>query len=448
MVWRRVIAALPLLLVVVHAGDELTEAARRERTSRLRSQAATWYASRKSLVSKCTRCEGVGKVNDVTFVNGRAFGESITCPTCQGRCKVVLENHYRKVFFELMTPRYRLEFGGEREIEKGFEAASEGSAWPASLDGWIIDRVQLADATHGVVWAKLNGEKTATPMRWIWTDESNGKPKWFVYNDVDGPWPGGWKEPFAVGGSPELEEIDWNEWLRRAEGARAKGTTTLAKVDALKAEAAKVLVVEILKIVDVEPLGDGAKIVVCRLWGGPWRTSLEVTKDELPLVKDWGRWDRLTCRVRVVVNGAAETDVGGEILWDGPETAAWSKNPGLGGHEIDPAEPSSFPEWCARFDAADAGGRKAMLRQVRGKTLVDDAQVVGRRAGEVSVRFGNGEVATFPLDDPQVDEAVQVGDTIVVARWPDNLDVGEADASRENLWFRFGVLERKAGQKD
>ncbi len=432
----RVAAVLPLLLAAVHAGDELNEAARRERLTRLRSRAAMWYASRKSVVSNCPRCQGAGKVTETVVVAGRPFGEVVTCPSCYGGCKVVLEKHYRKVFFEMMTPRHRSEPGRSKQIDDGFKAACRGTSRPDALDRWVIERVELADATHGIVWTKLNGEKKPTPMRWIRTDESNGKPEWFVYDETtDGRWLGRWDDRDGAG----LKEIDWEEWFRRAEGACAKGTTTLAKMEALQDEAAK--------IVDVEPSDEGAKIVVCKEWGGPWRATVDVAMDDLPLVRDWGRWDRLTWRVRVVVNGVARNDMRADILWDGPDSAVWSKNPGLVGCEIDPAEPSSFPKWCAKFDAADATGRKEMIEQVQGKTLVDEAKVLEVLVGHLRVQFESGEPVTFPLEDPQAAEEVQVGDTIVVARWPDYLGVAGADVRKEYLRFRYGVLERSPSRR-
>lgn len=49
---------------------------------------------------------------------------------------------------------------------------------------------------------------------------------------------------------------------------------------------------------------------------------------------------------------------------------------------------------------------------------------------------------TFPLDDPQVAEEVQVGDTIVVARWTDTFEVAKGDASRQKLRFALAALKR------
>jgi hypothetical protein len=442
MAWHRVGVVLLLLPAAVHAGDELTDAARRERISRLRARAASWHTSRKGVITKCHDCQGVGTgIERGINRGGLETGTVVTCPRCGGRCKIVQEEHYRRVFFAMMTPEYRSNPGHADEIEDELRAALNGDGWPDAVERWQIDRVELTDATHGVVWAKLNGAKTPTPMRWIRVDETNGKPDWFVYYAAtDGAWPGGWKESVAA---PGVEEIDWAEWFRRAGEVRAKNMTTLAKVEALKAEAAKVLVVETVKIVDVAPSGDGAKIVVCRVFGGPWRASIEVGKDDLPLVKEWGKWDRLTWRLRVVVEGVKASEVRGEILWDGPDSITWAESPGLGGQEIVPAEPASFRDWCAKFDAAEAADRLEMIRKVQGTAFVDEAKVVELAAQQAKVQFEDGEVVTFPLDDPQVAEEVQVGDTIVVARWTDTFDVVAGDASRQNLRFAFAVLQRK-----
>jgi hypothetical protein len=442
MAWHRVGVLLPLLLAAVHAGDELTDAARRQRISRLRTRAATWYTSRKGVITKCHDCQGLGTgIERGINRGGLETGTVVTCPCCGGRCKIVQEEHYRRAFFEMMTPAHRSNPGRAQAIEDELGAARHGDGWPDAVERWQIDRVELTDATHGVVWAKLNGAKTPTPTRWIQALETNGKPDWFMYDAAtDGSWPGGWKDAVAASG---LEEIEWTEWFRRADEVRAKGTTTLAKVEALKVEAAKVLVVETVKIVDVTPSGEGARIVVCRLFGGPWRTSVEVGRDDLPLVREWGKWDRLTWRLRVVVDGVKNNEVRGEIIWDGPDSITWSKNPGLGGQEIDPAEPASFREWCAKFDAAGAADRPEMIRKVQGKAFVDEAKIAGLAAGQAKVQFEGGEVATFPLDDPQVAEVVKVGDTIVVARWADTFDVVAGDASRQNLRFAFAVLQRK-----
>jgi len=436
------VIALALLASAVHAGDELTEPARKERVSRLRSRAAIWYASRKSLVSKCAKCTGRG---------------TVAGPACDGRCRIINTDHYRKVYFEMMSPQYRSDprraEALEDEIEavgvaarlrelgalwSDIEAAARRTRQPEALVGWAIDRIELADASHGAVWTRLNGEKEPTPMRWIRTDDANGKPEWFVYDqEADGAWPG--EVP------PAPEEIDWDTWLVRADEARAKGTTSLAKVDALKDAAAKVVVVETVKIVDVAPSGEGAKIVVCQLWGGPWRASVEVGKDQLALVREWGKWDRLTWRLRVVVEGPEHNDIRGEVLWEGPKSAKWSKNTGLGGYRIDPTEPASFPEWCAKFDAADAAGRKEMVRKMQGKTFVDEAKVVEIIGPNAQVVFKDGERSSVPLDDPQAMEEVGIGDTISVARTAWLVGTEEMSTDRGKLMFRLGILARKPG---
>jgi hypothetical protein len=337
----------------------------------------------------------------------------------------------------MMTPRYRAAPGSAQRIEDELRVAAEGTL-PGALDRWQIDRVELADATHGVVWARLNGGKAATPMRWIRTDEPNGQPDWFVYDTAtDGAWPGGWED------APAVEEIDWTEWFRRVDEVRAQGTTTLAKLAALRVEATKVLVIETVKIVDIQPAGEGAKIIVCKPFGGPWRASVDVAKADLPLVSKWGKWDRLTWRLRVVVEGLKNSQMVGEIIWDGPDSITWSKNPGLGGPHIRPAELRSFREWCAEFDAAGAADRQEMIRQVQGKVFADEAKVLELNKGQAKVQFEGGETATFPLDDPQVAEEVKALDTIVVARWADTADVVEGDASRTKLRFFFAVIERR-----
>ena len=434
------VLALALLISAVHAGDELTEAARRDRVGRLRVRAGAWYTCRKYLFS------------DGCYVN-RA--------------------HYRKAYFEMMTPQYRSEPGradafdaiesltapqdldprntlparellrddpmqaklDEKVFKDTFEEFLSRIRQPEALVSWAIDRVELADAAHGVVWTKLNGEKEPTPMRWIRTDDANGKPEWFVYDkETDGDWPG--EAP---------EEIDWDTWDVRANEACAKASTSLAKVDALKALAAKVVVIETVKIVDVAPDGEGAKIVVCQLWGGPGRKTVDVTKDELPLVREWGKWDRLTWRLRVIVDGAEHNDIRGQVLWDGPNSAKWSKNTGLGGYRLDRTEPASFPEWCAKFDAADAAGRKAMVRKMQGKAFVDDAKVFEIIGPNAQVVFGNGEKLSVPLDDPQAMEEVRIGDTISVARTAWLVGTEEMFTDRSLLMFRLGIIARKAG---
>lgn len=424
------VIALALLAASVHAGDELTEAARRDRVSRLRARAVTWYANRKGVRGYCTRCEGEGRV--------KKDGESQSCPVCDGSSDDVNEGQFRKAFFEMMTPRYWSAPDREKEIEAALNDFWFHGTGPPALFAWTIDRVELADATHGVVSTRLNGEKDPTPMRWIRTDDANGKPEWFVYDrEADGPWPG--DTP------PAPEEIDWDTWDVRANEATAKLTTSLAKVEVLKALAAKVVIVETVKIVDVLPAGEGARIVVCQLWGGPWRTSVEVGKDQLALVREWGKWDRLTWRMRVVVGGAEHNDIRGEVLWEGPKSAKWSKNTGLGGYKIDPTEPASFPEWCAQFDAADAGGRKEMVRKMQGKTFVDEAKVFEIIGPNAQVVFKNGEKLSVPLEDPQAMEEVRIGDTISVARTTWLVGTEEMFTDRSKLMFRLGIVGRKPG---
>jgi hypothetical protein len=259
-----------------------------------------------------------------------------------------------------------------------------------------------------------------------------------VYDkEADGAWPG--ETP------PAPEEIDWDTWDVRANEACAKLTTSLAKVEVLKALAAKVVIVETVKIVDVLPSGEGAKIVVCQQWGGPWRLSVEVGKDQLALVRDWGKWDRLTWRMRVIVAGAEHNDIRGEVLWDGPASAKWTKNTGLGGYRIDQPDPASFPAWCAKFDAADAAGRKEMVRKMQGKTFVDEAKVFEIIGPNAQVVLGNGEKLSVPLEDPQAMEEVQIGDTISVARTAWLVGTEEMFTDRSKLMFRLGIIARKAG---
>jgi hypothetical protein len=83
-----------------------------------------------------------------------------------------------------------------------------------------------------------------------------------------------------------------------------------------------------------------------------------------------------------------------------------------------------------------------MIKQVQGKAFVDEATVLDRTADEAKAQFEGAEPVTFPLHDPQVADELEVGDTIVVARWADTMDIAQGDASREKLRFAYAVLKR------
>jgi hypothetical protein len=280
----------------------------------------------------------------------------------------------------------------------------------------------MVDATHGIVWVRVNKESAPRSMRWVWTEDTHGKEKWFVYDaTADGVWPtppAEDDESQAQGGDDEdATLVSWGEWWKRADAIRKGDDTTIKKLRALRDEAEKITIRETVKIVDIEPNGTGARVVVCKVWGGTWRGWLEVAEDQLDEIENWGKWDRLTWRARVVVNGLEDHSIHGEVLYDGPSSVVRKPNPGVGAeYEPTVADPSSYFEWHERYASSDGDARTQLLEAVHRKTFVDEGKVVAKEGRSLTVRFpGVGDDVRFTTGDPQVEAEVNTGDTVLVA---------------------------------
>jgi hypothetical protein len=151
------------------------------RLKRLKARAETWWNARKGLVKTCDRCGGVGRIRW-----GRQIRE---CPECDGRKRKVPADVYRKLYYDMRSPAFRLQDGIQARVEDEYKVAN-GGQWPMDVDRFKITEQSLVDATHGVVLVIENKDTVARPQRWVWADEKEDKGEWWLWDETaDGPWP-------------------------------------------------------------------------------------------------------------------------------------------------------------------------------------------------------------------------------------------------------------------
>ncbi|MFV1958917.1 MAG: hypothetical protein ACC662_05835, partial [Planctomycetota bacterium] len=206
---RRTCLAIALLVLLpplagrgVQAGDEarppgMTEKQVRVLRSKLRSRAVEWWIRRKKLAMVCPQCRGTGKVR----WRRRRRRVLVDCPKCDGHKIYVSKDEYRRCFYDMRSPAYRLQEGIQARATQEFKEARNGNPFPTILEHYAIKDAKVVDATHGIVWVEQNKDSVARPQAWILGKEARKPATWYFYDAVaDGPWPTEEKE--AAGTPP------------------------------------------------------------------------------------------------------------------------------------------------------------------------------------------------------------------------------------------------------
>jgi hypothetical protein len=154
--------------------------------TKLRRRAAEWWRYRKTLAMRCPQCKGAGKVR---WRQGRRR-VIVDCPKCDGHKMFVDKDEYRRCFYDMRSPAFRMQEGIQNRVTKEFVAAKEGRPFPQILDRYKLEKIEIVDASHGLVWVEKNKESVARPQEWVWSEEVGKSTTWFLYDaQADGPWP-------------------------------------------------------------------------------------------------------------------------------------------------------------------------------------------------------------------------------------------------------------------
>lgn len=165
----------------------LSEADARRMKKEIRARVKEWWRHRKRLAVPCPECKGSGKVR---WKGGRS-GPLVACPKCDARKTYVDEEEYRRCFFEMLTPAFRLQKEIEDRLDREYEAACRGKPFPVVVKRYTLKEIELVDASHAFAYVERNRESVARPQRWILAKEPGEEPTWFVFDAAaDGPWPG------------------------------------------------------------------------------------------------------------------------------------------------------------------------------------------------------------------------------------------------------------------
>jgi hypothetical protein len=164
------------------------------RTRALKARAETWWTARKKMVGKCSQCGGQGKIRWHRGIHD--------CPKCDGRRRHMPADVYRRLNLEMKSPAFRLKEGAREKMEADYRTCLAG-AWPPEIDKFKIEKVELVDKDHGLVYVVENADSVSRPQRWVWAEEK-AKGDWWLYEaHADGPWPGGEGGPApALAGAP------------------------------------------------------------------------------------------------------------------------------------------------------------------------------------------------------------------------------------------------------
>lgn len=232
------------------------------RTRALEERAKAWWSDRRKLVGSCPQCIGSGKV--------RWRRQWMDCPKCDGRKRYVPPDVYRRLFYEVRSPAFRLMDGIRDKVEAAYKEAN-GSAWPMDVNRFRIERVVLVDPTRGEAWVAENDDTTARPQRWIWAEEK-GKGSWWLWDEgADGAWPS------AASAAPAAEAAGAPLSLMESADLEAafKGLSTLGHTLAGAARTGSTL----LLTLDTKPVGGGIDLnaratpdlrsIGKALWSGP-----------------------------------------------------------------------------------------------------------------------------------------------------------------------------------
>lgn len=195
---RLALAALVLLVLapapdrVAVAEEEplppgMTEDQVRVLRGKLRSRASEWWRYRKKLAMRCPQCKGVGQVR---WRRGRRR-VLVDCPKCDGHKMHVDKDVYRRCFYDMRSPAFRLQEGVRARVTQEYLKAKQGQPFPVVIKRYVLKKIEIVDATHGIVWIEKNKDSVARPQEWIQAEEVGKSAKWYLYDpEADGAWAG------------------------------------------------------------------------------------------------------------------------------------------------------------------------------------------------------------------------------------------------------------------
>jgi hypothetical protein len=155
----------------------LAPAEGKARRARLDTRVGQWWNARKRLVHACAACGGRGLVRW-----GRGWR---TCPTCDGRKRVLDPKVYRTLHYDMKTEAFRLLEDIRDRLEDRYEREKAGD-WPIDVQRWKVERVLWCDAEHAEVFVVENRDSVSRPQRWTFVGKD-----WYVWDALSKEgWPG------------------------------------------------------------------------------------------------------------------------------------------------------------------------------------------------------------------------------------------------------------------
>jgi len=197
------VAATPLR--TIRAEEEqippgMTESHFKSLRGKLRKRSAEWWRYRKKLAQRCPQCKGAGKVR----WRRRRRIELVDCPKCDGFKMHVDKDVYRRLFYDMRSPEFRMQEDIRAKVTAEFVQAKEGKPFPVVLKRYAVKKIEVVDATHGIVYVERNKDSVARPQQWVWSEEPGKSATWFLYDvEADGAWPSAETPPPEEEPTPE-----------------------------------------------------------------------------------------------------------------------------------------------------------------------------------------------------------------------------------------------------
>ena len=176
--------------------EGLSDAEVRQLTKELKVRAKNWWNHRRRMAIDCPECKGTGKVR----WGGSRSGPLVACAECNATKIFVDEKEFLACEHEMRTPTFRLQEDVLGILAEELVLARKGRPSPDVVKRYAIKEIELVDDVHAIVHVKKDRDSVARPQRWVRAREAGEDPDWYLYDPVDGPWPG---EEKPAAGTPE-----------------------------------------------------------------------------------------------------------------------------------------------------------------------------------------------------------------------------------------------------
>ena len=114
----------------------------------------------------------------------------VDCPKCDGFKMHVDKDVYRRLFYDMRSPEFRMQEEIRAKVTAEYVKAKEGHPFPVVIKRYKVAKIEVVDATHGIVYVEKNKDSVARPQEWVWSKEPGKSSTWFLYDaQADGAWP-------------------------------------------------------------------------------------------------------------------------------------------------------------------------------------------------------------------------------------------------------------------